>query len=297
MKIFFIVTLLFSAIALADDNAIKEDFQSHQRTLVQALINHSYQRVGQIDVHKLLEQIERINVDVVERVAHKQKSGPFIWQRDSAEWTHGKINVARRWTKTPPEAKSMVGLHESLGAAGYTDDDFSCSSVIWILTNDDAERILTRQERMRFEQAATAVCKAAGGTTGVGGGGDEFNATSKIRLMKNSLRQMQVAHSSTERDQALDRLGSALSSSFEINRTGKIGAEFGPNAKHTKQCLDYEPVRSSIRVLDMNKNIPIPNDAANGWTYDASSRCVIFHGKAIWTGYGMGPGVFATRSR
>jgi len=169
--------------------------------------------------------------------------------------------------------------------------------VIWILTNEEAERTLTRQERTRFEQAAQGVCKSAGGTTGIGGGGDEFNANGKINLMKESLRKMQAAQSTADRDQALDRLGSALSSSFEINRTGKVGAEFGPNAKHTTQCLDYKPVDGSIHVLDMNKNIPIPNDAANGWTYDAASRCVIFHGTAIWTGYGMGPGVFATRSQ
>src|SRR4051812_24112207 len=111
---------------------IRRDFTANAKSLPQKLSARGYNQVGQINTYNLINSIERIDTRVMRHVQHVQVSGDFNFARNSAEWRSGgsgRISLnGPRWQQTQSKFKPMLALHESLGALGFSDDGFACSS-------------------------------------------------------------------------------------------------------------------------------------------------------------------------
>lgn len=284
---FCFATLLFSTVATAD---IVTDFKNSVKVLPRALLGKGYSRIGNIELEPFMERAERMTVRDVGTVRHKQNlDGGIQMERNLAEWRRtstGAVAIGGAlWAKTPAEVRPLVALHESLGALGYSDDILSCSGALYILANDGARSTLNSGDLARIERIAERSCVVAGGTTGVTGGGDDYIARVRIKSLKNTLNAI---HAGKDRAQATSDMESSLFVAFEHNRSFKReDSIFSRNYKHTKECLDSSrgiADESSIRVAYQGQAVPY--DARNGWTFDKSTNCILFHGSAVhgWAG-------------
>lgn len=275
--------------------AIIQDFRRSAKVLPSKAMNYNYRRFGDVDLGELYNSIDRLNVRVVSKVDRKQKLGPFDMQRDGAEWERGKgISLnGSRWPRLRPDSKPMLSLHETFGILGISDDNFACSSTIWALTNEEFRQSLTDAEIKRFEGFAEASCRSAGGSTVVGGGGDEFNVQVRMLAIKKSVKEMAEARTEMERDNALGSGASMLYQEWGRGRKGSINLK----KMQSQQQLDPPAVVGTIRV--MKNGVQIPEDRKNGWTYNERTGVISFHGTAAIptkiSGGTMGPEVYYKR--
>jgi hypothetical protein len=288
-----LVLLSFTLMAMSANADAVSDFTLRAKILPQALQANGYDRIGNLELGAFVSRVERMNVHETQAVHHQEDlDGGIKMERNLAEWhrtSTGDVAVAGpRWMKTPQDIRSLVALHESLGALGYSDNIFSCSGALYILANADARATLKADELTRIEGLARSNCIMAGGTTGVTGGGDDFIAGARIQSLKKGLAAIRAGH---DRKQAADELEASLFVDLERNRGFKRqGSIFDPNYKNTKQCLDPQrgaADESTIRVAFQDR--PIPQDVHNGWTFDEASNCLLFHGSAVhgWAGYSV----------
>ena len=274
--------------------AIIQDFRRSAKVLPAKAMNYNYRRFGDVDLGQVYNSIDSLNVRVVGKVDRKQKLGPFDMQRDGAEWERGKgISLnGSRWPRMKADSKPMLSLHETFGILGISDDNFGCSGTIWALTNEEFRRSLTDAEIKRFEGFAEAACRSAGGSTVVGGGGDEFNVQVRMLAIKNSVKEMASARSEQERDHALGMGAQLMYQEWGRGRKGSI------NLKKMGSQVEIPPVViGTIRV--MKNGVQIPEDSRNGWTYDERTSVITFHGAAAIPtkimGGTMGPEIYYKR--
>jgi hypothetical protein len=295
-KLFVFALLgLLPATAAFASQAIIQDFRHNAKVLPAKAMSYNYRRFGDVDLNQVYNEIDRLEIRVVGKVARKQMVGPFAMEREGAEWEVGRgISInGSRWPKMRADSKPMFALHESFGMLRIHDDNFGCSSTIWALTNEEFRATLAAEEIAKFERNAEIACRSSGGSTVVGGGGDEFNVQVRMNAIKMSVRQMQQARSPQERDGAMETANRGLYQPFERGRKGSI--DFKNMFKQQK--LDPPAVPGTIRV--MKDGVQIPEDARNGWTYNASTGVITFHGAAAIPvkngGMTMGPGVYYTK--
>lgn len=291
---FFALLILPSLAHAAADAKLVNDFRSNARVLPQALINQGYRSIGTLDPAELLQDIDNIEVQAEANVEHAENDGAFHWLRQSAEWSRerqGSIRFsAPFWQKTPMSDKPVLALHESLGARGFMDNDFACSSSVWTLTNPDSRASLHKQELAAVERVASGACQlalAGGGSTGIGGGGDDFAIRGKINGIKQRLRRLTGTTDPYQRKLILDDIEGIFYLNIETNRREKsLPANF--TQPHGRFCLVYDPVVSSIKVWVNDQPVrPLTEDPENGWSLDsANPRCVVFHGKSVQRGFG-----------
>ncbi len=259
------------------------DFQRSAEVLPQKMRDQGRTQFGDFQADAISKGLPTVQLAITNSVAHEQVIGGTIkMERNSAEWHrgkhHGSIKInGDMWAKTATKIKPMLALHEMLGVLGYTDDTFTCSGAIWLLTNKKAVSALRSDELSQIERIAESACKFAGGSTGVYGGGDEYDVRAKIMIMEENIASAGAAKSKVARDQAINALEGSFYDDFEVNRHPHAG--FADIIDTSKQCLDRVPEPGSIRVWVEEK--PIVEDPVNGWTYDAKTNCVHVHGRAI----------------
>lgn len=292
--------LFLSAIAHADD-PVARDFARNQGALPNALLAAGQARFGDLDLSRYLERLPELRVNVVGQVAHEDSNLGFTTERDSAEWNRQRKTIAvngPHWQKTQGRAKPMLALHESLGAMGIQDQHFGCSGTLWILANPQARATLTREELADFEGFANKACVVAsleggGSSTGVTGGGDDFNVLFRMNLFNKSLAKMRRAPDAASRGAALSYIEGNFYNEIGINPHKPI---FDMEEFKRSMKFNPKPVPGSIRVVYRGQTIP--EDAANGWTYEESTGTVYFHGTTIpRKGENEGPMVFYKKQR
>lgn len=292
------VTLALQAPLALANPAIIQDFKAHAQVLPRQALSAGYQRFGALDLGHFVAQVQGLRVRVKGQIAHKQKDyGSFLnVERDGAEWSDGSIALsAVRWPKTRPSAKPMLAMHEALGALRIEDDNFGCSGSIWALTDPATRGSMTREEIATFESYAERGCHMArgGGSTGVTGGGDDYNVIIRQHAMATALNEMSQARTQEERSAHFDRLGSTFYAGYGVNRRGKL---IDPNFSLNVIKLQRRPGPGEfIRVFDdLDMQQEMPQNARNGWTYDSRTNTVTIHGRYRRGQFGAGPGVLIT---
>lgn len=273
---------------------VPQEFKSSALVIPGALLGKGYRKFGDLELTSFIERAQGMKVVAKATVAHPQDmGGGMMMERNLAQWRRtamGDVTVSNRWQKTPAGARPIASLHEALGALGFEDDIFTCSGALLILSDDEAREVLTASELAHFENIAQSNCKratAGGGTTGVTGGGDDYPATVRVRALRNTIKEIREGG---DREGAVTNLRANLYQSFEKHRNiekSKGKSIFHPNYKHTKQCLPPErglADESTIKVWYQGQ--PVPKDSRNGWTYDAATNCIHYHGTAVrgWGG-------------
>lgn len=288
--------------------AIVRDFKAQAQVLPRKAINAGYQRFGALDLYDLVNRLQQgeVNVRVVGQVAHKQPlGGPIVAERDGAQWTAGSVAVSgSQWPRTRAQNKPMLALHEVLGAMRIEDDNFGCSGTLWALTDNNVRSTMSREELATFEGYAHTACQMArggnGGSTGVTGGGDEYNVAIRQTIMDTGLSNMRSASTREERDAAFQQITGSFYQGYGINKRKKRFTE--QDLSLNRIVLGRRPYDDEIiRVFeDLEMTQEIPQNAKHGWTYDARTNTVHIHGRyqRKRTGaMGMSPGVLITRAR
>jgi hypothetical protein len=293
---------LAAAPELAQANAaLVQDFKAQAQVLPRRALSAGYRQFGALDLSDALYRMQsEVDVRTVGKVAHKQDLGVLMAERDGAQWRPGSVAVsAARWPKTRAAAKPMLALHEMLGALRIEDDNFGCSGTIWVLTDPAVRATMNREELGTFEGYAHQACQVArgGGSTGVTGGGDDYNVEIRMNLMNQTLQEMQAARSHEERSAAFSRATGSFYQGYGRKRTGSY-KDFGDMLNAIR--LDRRPIPSTIRVFeDLEMTQEIPQNARHGWTYDARTNTVHIHGKYRRKREGamsMSPGILFTRA-
>lgn len=275
--------LLATSAQGASPQAIGEDFRAYAQDLPSRALSTGYRSFGHLDLSNFLGELQSLNVRVGKSVAHKQRMGGFNVERDGAQWDRNARSITvngTRWPKTRASAKPMLAFHEALGATGYSDDNFGCSASIWALTDNRVRSTLSREELAHFERNAQGSCVMAGGSsTGVTGGGDDYNVVIRMNAVEQYLGEMQRAGSQAERSNAFRTMNNLVYQGWGINRRAPL---FKVNEMGRVTRLERTPDPSTIRVYaDLELTQLVPQNAKNGWTYDARQNAIIMHGRYI----------------
>jgi hypothetical protein len=280
-----LIVLFAATLATITHADMRAEFAAQAHVLPRALARHGYTRLGNLELAAFDQRVDGIQVHETRTVRHKQELVGFMtMERSLAEWRRtstGDVTVATpEWAKSRADVRPLVALHESLGALGYSDDLFSCSSSLAILASDPARQALGIAEIARIEKIAESTCRIAGGTTGVTGGGDEFIATIRQNSIAKAMRSFAAPG---DHALAADELESALFADFERKPTFKYkGSIFDPNYKNARQCFDPKRGRVIEETIKVWYNgVAVPKDPRNGWTLDAANNCLLYHGRAI----------------
>ena len=284
MRVLILLLLYVPYLAsAAGDESIRQDFARSQSALPRALIHMGSPRFGDLELSRFLGDLSGIRVQIVKAMAHVEHIGPFLAERDSAAWNRELKTIALNgplWQKTVGKAKPMLALHESMGALGYADNNFDCSGTLWILANAKGRAVLTVTERTQFEDYARKACVLAqaqsGSSTGVTGGGDDYNVLVRIGIFERGLAQAEAATDGNARAAALAQIAGGFYGVYGINPHHHT---FDRKNFLNSQRLDRKPVISSIRVMTIDGET-IPYDENNGWTYDKALNSVLYHGSA-----------------
>lgn len=274
--------LALAAPSLAQANpAIIRDFRAQAQVLPRKALAAGYRRFGGVDLGQLLAQASRVNVRVKDSVSHEQDFNRGGGIRNGAEWRPGEISLsAAAWPRMKAAAKPMLALHETLGALNYSDDNFDCSSSIWALTNPEMRATMSREEIATFESYAERGCfvaRGGGGSTGVTGGGDDYNVLARMNVMKKGLAKMRGASSRQEREAGFDGIASGMYQGYGRGASKKqLRSMFDVNALTPNR----PPIPETIRVFsNMEMTQEVPPGARDGWTYDARTNTIRINGR------------------
>lgn len=265
--------------------ASSTDFTAQARVIPQALLADGYRQVGRLDLQRLLGEIETVQTSVVGQLDYAPgESGAGTTNlRNSAHWRRTaegrqiRLN-GKRWQKTKRKLRPMLALHEHLGALGYRDGEFSCSSALWTLGDERARNILSREERALVEEAARSACQVAsnGGSTVVTGGGDSWNVHAKVTLIENALASAVQAPDRASRADAVGKILAAFHRGFEMRTSAPA------NRKSSADFLVIQGPADPTSLRVFIDGAPVEMSAAQGWSYDPARdpNRVYLHGRA-----------------
>ena len=280
--------------------AIVQDFRAQAQVIPQRLMAAGQRRFGALDLGDLLNRQSRVQVSVVGQVDHSRPIGPFDSERDGAEWSEGRVAVsAKTWPRVRGAAKPMLALHEMLGALRIEDTDFGCSGSLWVLSDSNARATMSREELATFESFAERGCYVArsGGSTGVTGGGDDYNVNIRINGMNKALAEMKRARSQAERNNAFTGITSSFYGTYGRSKK-KSSREKILNFSLNETPLPSGHDPATIRVYtDSSLSELMPQSAINGWTYNAKTNTVQIHGRYRKGKFGEGPAVISSPQR
>ena len=249
-----LVALLASGAAANAD--LRAEFKRSAETIPLRLIEMRQPAPGGFDAQAAIDFIDHdVTVVPVDRVAVSvPMSDEVVMERNFAEWlmtaSGWTVRLSKSmWPKTTDEAKEVVTLHEICGPLHCHDDHFFPTVGLWLLSLPETRSILRPDEikgiedRIRVELeigAREAKPKpVAGGVVGIGGGGDPFGATSKMRMSYLSLLRIQQS-SPDERANAVQGLYGSFYTKTEILRGAVLSPRYCPG---TREVCGYAPKR------------------------------------------------------
>ena len=221
------ITLIFTAMSIdvaCANGGLTEEFKTSGLTIPRLLSDRGYKKIGDLRIEKFMSAFDTVSLNQNSEIEHKQMMATQPMTRDSAEWhrtSHGadiSIND-EMWPSTGSGLKPALALHEYLGALGYTDDIYSCSTSLWVLTHDDALKTLRPAEIKKIEAIAQGACKLAGGSTGVSGGGDSWGVYMKISIIRFNLKRMTPVETEKDRFFDFDHIQGQIFVDQEIHRS------------------------------------------------------------------------------
>ena len=193
------------------------------------LMNAGYDSFGRLKLADLIDQARTVPVTPVNELHRVQMAGDNEMDRSSAQWSRSngdsiKLNQ-KMWVTTSAEAQKVLALHENLGAAGYNDDDYLMSTGMWVLTRPEIAHLNDTEKNGVVER----ITASAGGITGVGGGGDVFGASVKMRMLLSSLDRVSKS-SGEDRADSVNFFYSVFYMGMEIHRNSYLG--LGPDGQY-----------------------------------------------------------------
>lgn len=179
--------LSFSAAAQNSSLGAAAEFKVAARQIPEALLKAGYKRIGRMNLHNLLQNIQVLKVKdakwVETKVGTDQKRVFARWER-TAQGPKVTLNSSM-WGKAFPRHHSPLALHEVLGAYGFNDDDYQLSTSLWLLAFEQKRQILSKEELKYLEKSiAERANISGGGVIGVGGGGDLIGPVLKISIIE-----------------------------------------------------------------------------------------------------------------
>lgn len=222
-----IFTALFSATCLTTNRAAqastRTEFIKSAGQIPNALINHGYRQIGQLDLLNMIRTMSSPNVQIV--VVPQLKYAVSQDQvRSSAYYfcdpKTSRITISQMlWSQTPKQIRPILALHEFLGCSRFNDSIYNLSTVLNLISLPKTSKILSRSELAVLEDYAgkrLVVASRGGGIIGVGGGGDMGGAYIKSWVLEKNLDDMKKARSVADRDRAFTMLRFQLETGLEI---------------------------------------------------------------------------------
>jgi hypothetical protein len=217
--------LLFSALVMAASDQAADSFKQAAVRVLESLAAKGYSSFGQFKLESFLHSMKSVDVKSTGWINRPQGSlGDETFSRSSAEWTldatgkaHIQVNSVL-WEKTEPEVRSVIGMHEYLGAEGLYDRNYEVSSALWALSTPEASHFNTEDKANLAKRiSATAF---GGGIVGIGGGGDEAGADTKVSTLRRDLGRLAEAGSDEEHRAIMANIQEDLSIQSEVKRNG-----------------------------------------------------------------------------
>jgi hypothetical protein len=183
-----------------ENRVIINEFQFNRNLILDPL---SVSDVGGTTVAALKTRMNAAALSVSPWVCVEQEFGGIETFRNSARWWraqngHYGIQInSQTWRQESQELKPSLALHEYLGSVGIDDNDYGCSTSLWLLSRRSVYASkLTDQEMSRIENYGLSLCsdnrqvRVAGTSTGVGGGGDSRGLELKMILILRDLNTL-----------------------------------------------------------------------------------------------------------
>lgn len=258
--------------------ASPSEFASQAASIPSSLRAQGYETLGSLSLSQFLSRARAVRVQIAADLAYGSSGSTAF--RNSAHWRRGPqpeiVVNGRRWQQTSARYKPVLALHEHLGALGFEDNNFSCSSALWALAH--SQQTLAREELAQIERVAQSTCRHAGGSTVVTGGGDSFNVHGKLSLIDEALAKASRATDRASREAAVNEVLSSFYRGFEMVSGKRRPA---PRLSGTSQIIIHGPARIETLRVSIN-GTPIPQNNRDGWSYDAARdpHRVILHGRA-----------------
>lgn len=189
MKIVFILTTIFLSIqAHSQTKKCAEEFKAAGGDLVASARNNGWSNLGNLSLATLEGKVRSSEVKVVclePRISITQSNRP------GARFVSGgekivQLNKAGQDAK--PEEKSLLSLHEHLGALGLDDREGQISTSIQIMK----ERPFNKALPINAGPRALEMNARKGTSTGVAGGGDGAQLSVKAKLLSAYLDSLEL---------------------------------------------------------------------------------------------------------
>ena len=210
--------------AIAFGAARSPSVESFRAAMSEAFARLAAERqIGGLSIATLRRRAFEAALLSVPEICVDQPVGNLHFSRSAAQWTRlpgGQcvIQVSEsKWPSTPNDLKPLLALHESLGCLDVTDSDFGCSTLLDFLATEPGRERLLRSERAALDEDVALLCLAAGGSFGVGGGGDWPPLKRRWMASRSLTRLFNSPIGGSERAAAFSELENWFFMKFEQN--------------------------------------------------------------------------------
>lgn len=176
--------------SVRSDRAASRALEKIALALPEKLSARKIEKVGDLSISEVMKETKGLHWKVVQDVLFAGSGGRRASSIFLTESRTVFIN-ALYWRQTGAEVKPILLLHEALGAIGFDDEEYQLSLGLWLLSQNSRVSLspektpwLTHFADLRRSSRTPKYIQLAGGATGVGGGGDQFELTLKMGLLK-----------------------------------------------------------------------------------------------------------------
>ncbi|MFN8790734.1 MAG: hypothetical protein ACK5Y2_04685 [Bdellovibrionales bacterium] len=171
---FFFLGLSFLLAAAQSPGPI---LKQYSQVLPQMLVAEGVQTVGDLNIKKLSQELEKVQWEVTQQIIPEGSGKP----RFACNYFVSKRVVCNSMA-TSPAVLPLVTLHEALGALGYLDEDYEISSALAVHALSKRRAPIPGVSDRSFQgprRTQDQVYQSQRGGTSVGGGGDSVGITVK----------------------------------------------------------------------------------------------------------------------
>jgi len=164
------------------------------RTVIDKALAKGVSQVGALDLRKLRREIQTVKILIVNFGAQAVGVGKFTMRLGSVYFSETKsLYLNQNVLFSEARAWPML-IHEFLGALGYNDENYQLSSLIlsenprknlqpFQIANNDLGNRLVVNPSQKLHNLGKGNALKSGGTTVIGGGGDEIMLAAKVYMI------------------------------------------------------------------------------------------------------------------
>lgn len=195
-----LLTLAAPAFAQGD---CAQKFRNDGKVIVRALMKRGYTSFGSLSFSRYLRHVDSVNVMPSSNLLGRQDlRSTARWSRENGVLT---VKIDCAWYNQFPQMdRSVLAFHDFAWSFGVDDEKYWLSMGGYLLSQKFFHDSLSPEEVKHFKNNMGKIVTASsqGGVIGIGGGGEIYTVSCKLRPILSSLQAMKTAQTAAERETA-----------------------------------------------------------------------------------------------